>query len=111
MQMTPDEIATDYLQAKDPAMQRRILADLNTCTISEIDEILEGRGIQVKKPKQPARPKNKLDRKLARKLYDAGKNDREIASACGVTKFPVLDWRNKNKLPPNVGPGGRRFEG
>lgn len=40
------------------------------------------------------------------RLYRAGKNDREISAAVGVSAMTVCQWRKRNGLPP-VGKRGR----
>lgn len=47
----------------------------------------------------PARKNGRLDREKARRLYEAGKNDCEIARACGVTRLTVRNFRLREGLP------------
>lgn len=47
--MSPDEIVRDYLAAKAPLKQIRILADLNCCEKSEIVQILKDAGAPLPK--------------------------------------------------------------
>ena len=42
MQMTKKEIRRSYRSAKNKKLQRHILADLNGCSVEEIDEIISG---------------------------------------------------------------------
>lgn len=42
MQMTKREIRRSYRSAKNKKLQRHILADLNGCSVEEIDEIISG---------------------------------------------------------------------
>lgn len=48
------------------------------------------------------------DKKLARKLFDAGKNDDEIARAVGMSERTVSVWRSKNHLRRKVTEYARR---
>lgn len=48
MVMSKDEIVVRYRQAKEPAKQIGILADLNCCTKEEIAEILREAGYKLK---------------------------------------------------------------
>lgn len=43
------------------------------------------------------------------RLYRAGKNDREISAAVGVSSMTICQWRKRNGLPP-VGKRGPRPE-
>lgn len=57
-----------------------------------------------KHPK-PTRPRGKQwDKVKARALYDAGRTDRDIAEACGVSQPAICNWRNAQKLPPHTPP-------
>lgn len=49
MQMTPDEILVNFKQAKDPALQVQILADLNATHVANIKRILLERGVDPKR--------------------------------------------------------------
>lgn len=48
MVMSKDEIVVRYKQAKEPAKQIGILADLNCCTKEEIAEVLREAGFKLK---------------------------------------------------------------
>ena len=50
------------------------------------------------------------DMALALRLYRAGKTDREVADAVGVSRKTVTNWRNRIGMPPHhakKGPGRR----
>ena len=49
--------------------------------------------------------RGKLDCEKARRLYDEGMNDYEIACACGVTRITVRNFRMKNGLISNYRKG------
>ena len=42
------------------------------------------------------------DANHARKLYDKGRTDVEIAAACGISAETVRKWRLRNNLPVNT---------
>lgn len=46
MQMTPEEIVRDYLQARNKEKQIRILADMNLTTMAEIKRFLVENGVE-----------------------------------------------------------------
>lgn len=45
-----------------------------------------------------------LDTERAQALYDAGRTDRDIAEACGISPSAIGRWRNRLRLPPNTPP-------
>ena len=45
--------------------------------------------------------KKLLDEDLAKKLYDTGKSDAQIACICGVVPETVKNWRGRNRLRAN----------
>ena len=51
-----------------------------------------------------------FDQKKIRKLYFEGLNDAEIAKAIGSTRTPVMQWRARHNLAPNVPRGYHRKE-
>lgn len=93
--MSDDEIRKAYREARDQRGQISILAQLNCTTEEVIAEIL---GVELKKRTHNIR----IQEDMFRKLYDEGKNDREIAEALGVNKSSVTAARNRLKLPPNI---------
>ncbi len=46
--------------------------------------------------------KQSWDTEAARAMYDAGKSDREIAEALGVSRNTVYHWRFVQNLPSNT---------
>ena len=42
--------------------------------------------------------KSRLDGEAAKKLYDKGKSDLQIACSCGVSEKTVRRWRETNRL-------------
>lgn len=57
----------------------------------------------------PPKPQ-KYDWEKGRALYDAGKNDAEIARELGCTDHAVRNWRVRRQLPANRAPGFLRKE-
>ncbi|SMC38187.1 hypothetical protein [Papillibacter cinnamivorans] len=105
MLMTDDEIRTSIRQAKYPKLQRKILADLNVCDVSEIDRIV-GAIKNPEKPKAKTVP-NLLDKSRAMILYEQGLSDYAMAEELKVSRSSVLHWRNRNGLIPNCKKGGK----
>ena len=74
MQMTKDEILTSFKQAKNPADQLRILADLNGTDVATIKRILLEQGVDIRKlPRErqkaaPAKPKEKAAPSILQQL-------------------------------------------
>jgi len=96
MEMTPGEIITNYRQSKNPVRQRKVLAELNLCRVSEIDLIL---GISKSNKKEAKSLSGKINDAEARGLYDEGKSDVDIAAVFGVTAGGVWAWRKAHGLP------------
>ena len=59
--MTDDEILVNFNQAKDPALQVQILADLNVTHVANIKRILLARGVD---PKRLAFGRRKSTRRI-----------------------------------------------
>lgn len=72
-------------------------------------ELLEKlrRAEKEEKKRKPRGVKEKYDWDIAKRLYDEGKNDGEIARVMGCTPGVVRQWRNRNKLPANATAGWR----
>lgn len=74
MQMTKDEILTSFKQAKNPAEQVRILADLNATNVPTIKRILLEGGVDIRKlpgerkKAAPAKPKEKAAPSILQQL-------------------------------------------
>ena len=74
MQMTKDEILTSFKQAKDPAGQVKILADLNGTDVPTIKRILLEGGVDTRKLPQErkraaqAKPKEKAAPNILQQL-------------------------------------------
>lgn len=53
--------------------------------------------------KAPSRGK-RWDTAKARRLYDEGASDQDIAKACGISPSAIGRWRNRLRLPPHTPP-------
>lgn len=94
--LTEDEVRYKYKKADDKEMMIKVLADL---TVSTVDEMTDFLGVTSQK--QNGRKRCFLDQKLARKYYDAGMSDKEIARIIGVSKYTVKSWRKREQLVSN----------
>ena len=89
---TESEIVASYRQAKYPAQQIGILAELNATTEEHIKLILQKAGIDTVK---------KYNKAEMRHLYDQGLSDVAIGKAIGISYETVRQWRKKEGLSPN----------
>ena len=106
MNMAPWEIVASYKGASDQTVQRRILAELNECTVGDIDELLCLNGVHVNKSK----PKNtwrKVDPNKVATLARLGLTDAEIAAELGCSESGVCYTRNTIGIQANYGQLGR----
>lgn len=103
--MSDGEIAMRYRNALDPKKAVKILAQLNATGPSDITAALQREGVVLDAP-LPARKKRKqLNQQEARRLYDLGMSDHEIAYQLGASPSGVYHWRYRNGLPANTGTG------
>lgn len=72
MQMTNEEIARSYREAKDKKKQIGILAELNLCSRTEIEYILRDEGLHPGYQRKPKEPK-KAAKKAVKELRTPGK--------------------------------------
>lgn len=101
--MTHDEIRRRYREARDKVKQIQILAELNLVSPNDIRAVL---GLEpYYRPCHRARkhhltPAERAERE-AKFLawYRLGRNDREIAEACGAPLRTVNVWRRGQGLP------------
>ena len=93
--MNDTEIASHYRQAADKQKDLKILAELNACGITEIKAALAREGITAQDQRA------KLDGVAAKKLYDQGSKDSDIAAALNVSQQAISNWRRRNHLPSN----------
>ena len=94
--MPEDEICVRYRQAKNRFEKRYIMADLNLCSVDDIDNILEKNGFVVKR-KSKYNTRGKMDPQKAMGLLRNGKSATEIADALGVSKKTVWAWMERTR--------------
>lgn len=106
LQMSESEIVSSYRTARDPKRQIGILAELNAVTPREIREVLEEAGALMLKPRGHGggRPLS-FDAAAARRMFEAGLSDEEMARKLGVPEKRLADWRRRQGLMrPKGGP-------
>ena len=105
MYMTDNEIEVMYRQAKFPEAQVQVLADLNSCSLSDMRRKLAELGLREMKetPRRilPPREQNwmQINDDAARKLYARGLKDRAVADELGCTLYTIRQWRRANTVP------------
>lgn len=95
--LTPDEVRAKYERAEagDKEYVIGVLADL---TVSSREEVRLFLGVRKKARKKPVA----LDTTVAKRLYDIGYSDKQIAERLGTTRGAVTRWRNINGLMPVI---------
>lgn len=102
LQMSAQEIVTSYKTAADPKKQIRILAELNACTVGEIEAVLIQLGAMEKSDRRKPHPRAvQVDGDKARELLAQGLTDEETADALGVGLGKFRDWRRGEGIRPN----------
>jgi DNA-binding transcriptional regulator YiaG len=91
------EVREKYRRADDKEYMIEVLAGLTGSTHAEVRAFL-GVGAKRKRKISPPTP---IDGNEARRLYDLGLCDREMAEGLGVQKDKVRNWRRRNGLPCN----------
>lgn len=112
--MSDGEIARRYRNALDPKKAIKILAQLNGAGPSDITAALLRQGIVLNAPPPIRKERKRLNQQEARRLYDLGLNDGQIADKLGVSPGSVYHWRYRNGLPARTTTGyhqRRRKEG
>lgn len=103
--MTVEEIVTSYRQAKNQQTQIGVLADLNVCTRKEIKELLTEAGALQPPPESKAGRPVTFDTEEARRLWDEGLPDAEIAARLEISTVRFAKWRQRvGLLRPRVPP-------
>lgn len=103
--MTVEEIVTSYRQAKNQQTQIGVLADLNVCTRKEIKELLTEAGALQPPPESKAGRPVTFDTEEARRLWDEGLPDAEIAARLEIPTVRFAKWRQRvGLLRPRVPP-------
>lgn len=102
LQMSAQEIVTSYKTAADKKKQIKILAELNACTVGEIEEVLIQLGAMEKSDRRKPHPRAvQVDGDKARELLAQGFTDEETAAALGVGLGKFQDWRRGAGIRPN----------
>ena len=102
LQMSAQEIMTSYKTAADPKKQIGILAELNACTVGEIEAVLIQLGAMEKSDRKRPHPRAvQVDGDKARELLAQGLTDEETADALGVGLGKFRDWRRGEGIRPN----------
>lgn len=100
--MGAKEIVASYRTAKDPKAQIGVLADLNCCSVKEIEEVLIQLGAM--KPENRRKPnprKVDVDGAKARTLLAQRLTDEEAAAALGIGVTKFKEWRREEGIRPN----------
>lgn len=103
--MSDGEIARRYRNALDLKKAVKILAQLNGAVPSDITAALIREGIVLDAPPLVRKKRKRLDQQEARRLYNLGMNDHEVADRLGASPSSVYTWRYRNGLPANTGTG------
>lgn len=98
--MTDQEIAQSYREAKNPAYQVEIIAQLCGVEREVILDALERQGVRTACKRRPGAAR-KVNYTLVAELYGRGANDNEIARQLGLSHCTVNNWRNERGLPPH----------
>ena len=86
---------TSYRQAKNQQTQIGVLADLNVCTRKEIKELLTEAGALQQPPESKAGRPVTFDTEEARRLWDEGLPDAEIAARLEIPTVRFAKWRQR----------------
>jgi len=93
--MTDKEIRISYRDAKTPAAQIYILAELNATQPRVIKAIVEG-----VHPVSMKRKYARLDEDAAKRMHDEGATTGEIAKALDVAWHTVYAWKRRAGITP-----------
>ena len=101
--LTEEEVRYKYRKADNKEWMVRILADLTCSSQKEMEEFLGANIIRAKIPKRTY-----LDKELAKKLYDLGMTDGEIANKMCVSRDTIRSWRKRSGLVSNYCKSGEK---
>lgn len=109
--MDDAEIVVSFRTAKDRVLQIQTIAQLCDASIAEVAKKLIDRGeLTEEEAKEYIQMIRDYDRHCkitpameldCRRLYDESYSDGAIAELIGVTRWSVINWRNKCGLAPN----------
>lgn len=94
--LTEEEVRYKYRKADNKERMIQILADLTCSSEKEMEEFLNLNIIRARIHKRTY-----LDKELAKKLYDRGMTDGEIANEMRVSRDTIRSWRKRNGLVCN----------
>lgn len=103
--LTEEEVRYKYRKADNKERMVQILADLTCSSEKEMEEFLGSNitGSRIRK-------RTYLDKELAKKLYDLGMTDGEIANETCVSKDTIRKWRKRNGFVSNYYKSGEENE-
>lgn len=101
--LTEEEVRYKYRKADNKEWMVRILADLTCSSEKEMEEFLGGNITRSK-----IRKRTYLNKELAKKLYDIGMTDREIADEMCVSRDSIRAWRKRSGLVSNYCKSGEK---
>lgn len=101
--MSDSEILSLYRTAANRQKEVDILAELNAVSKEAMRAKLRalGENPAAPVPKPPRQAAKRVDSTEARRLWELGYDNQEIAQRIGASKHGVLLWRHRNDLPPN----------
>lgn len=105
--MTDEEIRIMFHEAKDPAEQVKILADMNLVNKHQMFNKLKELGCDLSGIREPrvktgGRAKEPIDELRAKELYNEGLDDLAISESLGCSVSKVSAWRRMMKLPKHA---------
>lgn len=103
--MSDAEILQRYRNALDPKKAVKILAQLNAASPSDITAVLERQGVVLGSPPLTRKKRKRLNQQEARRMYNLGMSDHEIADKLNASPSGVYVWRYRNGLSANTGTG------
>ena len=101
--LTEEEVRYKYRKADNKEWMVRILADLTCSSEKEMEEFLDANIIGSR-----IRKRTYLDKELAKKLYDLGMTDGEIANKMCVSRDTIRSWRKRSGLVSNYCKSGEK---
>lgn len=105
--MTDEEIRIMFHEAKDPAEQVKILADMNLVNKHQMFNKLKELGCDLSGIREPrvktgGRVKEPIDELRAMELYNEGLDDLAISESLGCSVSKVSAWRRMIRLPKHA---------
>ena len=104
--LTEDEVRYKYRRSDDKEKMIKILCELTCSSEKEMMEFLCENIVKTKRKNNPRRCF--LDKELAKKYYDSGMTDSEIAIKTGASKEAIRSWRRRNGFVGNYYKSGEK---